>query len=313
MVKRDLLSLADVTPTEIEYILTLANDLKQRHRSGLAPRLLEGKTLALLFHKPSLRTRVSFEVGMHQLGGFTTYMHDQEIGIGVREPVKDLARVLSRYYDGIVLRTFGHDIVVELAQSASVPVINGLTDLMHPCQILSAMQALNEHFGQLKGLHVSYLGDGNNVANSWLIGAAQMGLALTVACPKTYRPDPAIVTQAQRIAQATGAMLDIIEDPMQAVEQADVVYSDVWTSMGQEDEAELRRQVFRPYQINAALMARAPGHAVVMHCLPAHRGEEITEEILESSRSLVFEEAENRLHTQKALLVFLLAPEHPLA
>jgi ornithine carbamoyltransferase len=309
MGKRDLLSLTDITPAEIEYILTLAKDLKQRHRSGLAPRFLEGKTLALLFHKPSLRTRTSFEVGMHQLGGFTTYMHDQEIGIGVREPVKDLARVLSRYYDGIVLRTFGHDIVAELAQAASVPVINGLTDLLHPCQILSAMQALNEHFGQLKGLHIAYLGDGNNVANSWLLGAAQMGLTLTIACPQAYRPEPTIVMQAQHIAETTGAILDIIEDPKQAVKGADVVYTDVWTSMGQEAEAESRRQIFRPYQINAALMAETPSHAVVMHCLPAHRGEEITEAVLESPRSLVFEEAENRLHAQKALLVFLLAPE----
>jgi ornithine carbamoyltransferase len=246
---------------------------------------------------------------MHQLGGFTTYMHDQEIGIGVREPVKDLARVLSRYYDGIVLRTFGHDIVAELAQAASVPVINGLTDLLHPCQILSAMQALSEHFGQLKGLHIAYLGDGNNVANSWLLGAAQMGLTLTIACPQAYRPEPTIVMQAQHIAETTGAILDIIEDPQQAVKGADVVYTDVWTSMGQEAEAESRRQIFRPYQINAALMAETPSHAVVMHCLPAHRGEEITEAVLESPRSLVFEEAENRLHAQKALLVFLLAPE----
>jgi ornithine carbamoyltransferase len=246
---------------------------------------------------------------MHQLGGFTTYIHDQEIGIGTREPVKDLARVLSRYYDGIVLRTFAHDIVVELAEYATVPVINGLTDLLHPCQILSAMLALREHFGRLKGLRIAYVGDGNNVANSWLLGAAQMGLALTIACPRGYQPDAGIRSQAEQIAEVTGAMLDIVEDPHQAVKGVDAVYTDVWTSMGQEDEAEARRRDFQAYQINDALMAEAPSHSVVMHCLPAHRGEEITDAVFESSRSLVFEEAENRLHAQKALLAFLMAPE----
>ena len=307
--KRDFLSLADVTPGEIEQILTLATELKQRHKSGLVPRFLEGQTLALLFHKPSLRTRTSFEIGMHQLGGFTTYMHDQEIGMGVREPMKDLGRVLSRYYDGIVIRTFDHERVVELAEAASIPVINGLTDLTHPCQILSAFQALNDHFGDLKGLHIAYVGDGNNMANSWLLGAAQMGLTLTIACPRSYQPDAGIVSQAQRIGESTGAVLDIVEDPKQAVKGVDAVYTDVWASMGQEDEADDRREVFRPYQVNAALLAETQRHTVVMHCLPAHRGEEITDEVFESPQSLVFEEAENRLHAQKALLVFLLAPE----
>ncbi len=310
--KRDLLSLADVTPAEIEHLLNLASELKQRQKTGLVPRFLEGKTLALLFHKQSLRTRTSFEVGMHQLGGFTTYIHDQEVGIGTREPVRDLARVLSRYYDGIVLRTFAHDIAVELAEYATVPVVNGLTDLLHPCQILSAMQALREHFGRLEGLHIAYVGDGNNMANSWLLGAAQMGLTLTIACPRTYQPDVDVVAQANRIAETTGAVLEIVEDPMQAVKGVDAVYTDVWASMGQEDEAEERRKVFRPYQINNALLAETPSHAVVMHCLPAHRGEEITEDVFESSRSIVFDEAENRLHAQKALLVFLMAPEQDL-
>lgn len=307
--KRDLLSLADVTPAEIEYLLTLANKLKVRQKTGLTPPFLEGKTLALLFHKPSLRTRTSFEVGMHQLGGFTTYIHDQEVGIGTREPVKDLARVLSRYYDGIVLRTFAHDIMVELAEYATVPVINGLTDLLHPCQILSAMLALREHFGRLKGLHIAYIGDGNNVANSWLLGAAQMGLSLTIACPRSYQPDPGVLSQAAQRAETTGAMLEIVEDPHQAVKGVDAVYTDVWASMGQEAEAEVRRRDFQAYQINEALMAETPSHAVVMHCLPAHRGEEITDAVFESARSLVFEEAENRLHAQKALLAFLMAPE----
>jgi ornithine carbamoyltransferase len=308
-VKRDLLSLADVTPAELEYLLTLANKMKARQKTGLMPPFLEGKTLALLFHKQSLRTRTSFEVGMHQLGGFTTYLHEQEIGIGTREPVKDLARVLSRYYDGIVLRTFAHDIVVELAAYATVPVINGLTDLLHPCQILSAMWALREHFGRLKGLHIAYVGDGNNVANSWLLGAAQMGLTLTIACPRAYQPNSDILSQAAKIAETTGAILEVVEDPHQAVKGVDAVYTDVWVSMGQEAEAEARRREFQAYQINEALMAEAPNHAVVMHCLPAHRGEEITDAVFESDRSIVFEEAENRLHAQKALLTFLMAPE----
>jgi ornithine carbamoyltransferase len=307
--KRDFLSLVDVTPEEIEHILTLASELKEERKRGVIRPLLAQKTLALLFHKPSLRTRTSFEVGMYQLGGFTTYMQEHEIGMGVREPVQDLGRVLSRYYDGIVIRTFAHNIVVELARAATIPVINGLTDLLHPCQILSALQALREHFGRLAGLHIAYIGDGNNMANSWLYGAAQMGLTLTIASPRAYGPDPTVMAQARRIAETTGAVLEVIEDPQQAVKGVDVIYTDVWTSMGQEAEAEARRAVFRPYQINEALLAETPSHAVVMHCLPAHRGEEITAEVFEGPRSLVFEEAENRLHAQKALLVFLLAAE----
>jgi ornithine carbamoyltransferase len=307
--KRDFLSLADVTPEEIKQILALAHELKQERQRGVFRPCLAQKTLALLFHKPSLRTRTSFEVGMYQLGGFTTYLQEHEIGIGVRESVQDLGRVLSRYYDGIVIRTFSHHLVVELAQAASIPVINGLTDLLHPCQILSALQALHEHFGRLAGLHVAYIGDGNNMANSWLFGAAQMGLTLTIACPRAYRPDPTVVAQARRIAETTGAVLEIVADPKQAVKGVDVVYTDVWASMGQEAEAEARRAVFRPYQVNAALLAETPSHTVVMHCLPAHRGEEITADVFEGPRSLVFEEAENRLHAQKALLIFLLAPE----
>lgn len=306
--KRDFLSLADVTPTEIDDLLSLAGELKQRQKSGDASRPLAGKTVALLFHKPSLRTRAAFEVGMVQLGGYATYLQHQDIKIGEREPIQDIARVLSRYYDGLVMRTFGHATIVDLAQAARIPVINGLTDLLHPCQILAALQTLQEHFNRLRDLHIAYVGDGNNVANSWLLGAAQMGLALTIACPRRYQPDATILQQAQQIAETTGAVLEIVDDPMQAVKNADALYTDVWASMGQEDEAAERREIFRPYQINAALLEEAPGHAVVMHCLPAHRGEEITADILESPRSLVFDEAENRMHVQKALLTFLLAP-----
>ena len=304
MVKRDLLTLADVTPDELEQMLTLATELKQRLKRGESTPLLAGKSLVLLFSKPSLRTRASFELGMAQLGGYTSCFQDPDIVMGLREPLKDLGRVLSRYYDGIVIRTFAHTSVEELAQAATVPVINGLTDMFHPCQILAALQTLREHFGELKGRRIAYVGDGNNMAHSWLLGAAQMGLTLTVACPRAYQPDVTVVRWARSIAETTGAVLDIVEDPKQGVKGADVVYTDVWTSMGQEQEAAVRREVFRSYQVNAALLAEAPSHAVVMHCLPAHRGEEITEDILESERSLAFEEAENRLHAQKALLVF---------
>jgi len=303
-VKRDLLTLRDVTPDEIHQMLTLARDLKQRYKRGEFTPLLAGKSLVLLFSKPSLRTRASFEVGMAQLGGHTTYFEDPDIVLGVREPLNDLGRVLSRYYDGIVIRTFAHDSVIELAQAATIPVINGLTDLFHPCQILAALQTLWEHFGDLKGRRVTYVGDGNNVAHSWLLGAAQMGLTLTIAAPPDYQPDPTVVQQAQHIAATTGARLTIVTDPQQAVQGADAIYTDVWTSMGQEQETATRQGIFRPYQINDALVAKAPRHAVVMHCLPAHRGEEITAEVFESDRSLVFDEAENRLHAQKALLVF---------
>ncbi|MGE3539418.1 MAG: ornithine carbamoyltransferase [Candidatus Tectimicrobiota bacterium] len=302
--KRDLLTLVDITPDVIEQLLTLAVDLKQRHKRGESTPLLAGKSLALLFSKPSLRTRASFEVGMTQLGGASTYIEDRDIVLGIREPLKDLGRVLSRYYDGIVIRTFDHAAVIELAHAATIPVINGLTDMFHPCQILAALQTLYEHFGSIKGRRIAYIGDGNNVAHSWMLGAAQMGLTLTLACPPAYQPDATVVQQARDIAAHTGAVLDIVEDPRQGVKGADAVYTDVWTSMGQEQEAAERRVVFQPYQINAALLAEAPPHAVVMHCLPAHRGEEIAEDVLESARSLVFEEAENRLHAQKALLVY---------
>jgi ornithine carbamoyltransferase len=303
-VKRDLLTLADVTPEELEQMLTLAIDLKQRHKRGESMPLLAGKSLVLLFSKPSLRTRASFELGMVQLGGHSTYIQDPDIVLGLREPLKDLGRVLARYYDAIAIRTFAHASIVELAQAATIPVINALTDAFHPCQILAALQTLREHFGDLQGRRIAYIGDGNNVAHSWLLGAAQMGLTLTIACPRAYQPEVAVVRRARALAETTGAVLDIVEDPKQGVKGADAIYTDVWTSMGREQEAATRHEVFRPYQINAALLAEAPSHAVVMHCLPAHRGEEITEDVFESERALVFEEAENRLHVQKALLIF---------
>lgn len=307
--KRDLLSLTDLTPAEIDELLSLAIDLKARRKRGDPTPLLAGKALAVYLEKPSLRTRASFEVGMIQLGGAVTTLRREEVGLGGRESAADVGRVLSRYYDVVVMRTFEHDDVTEVARHASVPVINGLTDLLHPCQILAALLTLREHFGSLSGLRVAYVGDGNNVANSWLLGAAQMGLRLTLACPPGYQPNAVIRTQAEGLARDTGAVLEVVEDPLQGVSGADAVYTDVWASMGQEDEAARRAEVFRPYQVGPELMAQAAAHAVVMHCLPAHRGEEITAEVLEGPRSLVFEEAENRLHAQKALLAFLVNPE----
>ena len=307
--KRDLLSLADLTPVEIDDVLSLALYLKARKRRGESTPMLAGKALAVYLEKPSLRTRASFEVGMTQLGGSVTTLRQEEVGLGARETAGDVGKVLSRYYDVVVMRTFEHGDVAEVARHASVPVVNGLTDLLHPCQILAALLTLREHFGSLKDLHVAYVGDGNNVANSWMLGAAQVGLRLTVACPPGYEPDADVREKAETLARNTGAELEIVEDPRQSVKGADVVYTDVWASMGQEAEAAHRAEVFRPYQVGTELMVRAAPHAVVMHCLPAHRGEEITAEVLEGPRSLVFEEAENRLHAQKALLAFLVNPE----
>ena len=230
--KRDLLTLADVTPEELEQMLTLAIDLKQRHKRGESMPLLAGKSLVLLFSKPSLRTRASFELGMVQLGGHSTYIQDPDIVLGLREPLKDLGRVLARYYDAIAIRTFAHASIVELAQAATIPVINALTDAFHPCQILAALQTLREHFGDLQGRRIAYIGDGNNVAHSWLLGAAQMGLTLTIACPRAYQPEVAVVRRARALAETTGAVLDIVEDPKQGVKGADAIYTDVWTSMG---------------------------------------------------------------------------------
>ena len=307
--KRDLLSLADLTPVEIDDVLSLALDLKARTKRGESTPVLAGKALAVYLEKPSLRTRTSFEVGMWQLGGAVSTLRQEEVGLGTREAPGDVGKVLSRYYDVVVMRTFEHGDVAEVARHATVPVVNGLTDLLHPCQILAALLTLREHFGSLKGLHVAYVGDGNNVANSWMLGAAQMGLRLTVACPPGFEPNPAIRKQAESLAKNTGAALEILEDPRQSVKGADAVYTDVWASMGQETEAVHRAEVFPPYQVGKELMAGAAPHAVAMHCLPAHRGEEITAEVLEGPRSLVFEEAENRLHAQKALLAFLVNPE----
>lgn len=304
--KRDLVSIRDLAREEIEAFFTLATDLKQRLKREEVHPLLPGKTLALIFEKPSLRTRVTFEVAMTQLGGHAIYLAPQDIRLGERETVEDGARNLSRWVDGIVARTFEHRLVEQLAQYATVPVINGLTDLLHPCQVLSDLFTLREKRDRLEGLRVAFIGDGNNVCNSWLYAAAKMGIHLTVACPRGYEPHRDVFAKARAEAEATQARLEIIHDPIRAATGADVVYTDVWASMGHEEQRAKRMRDFQSFQVNRALVKAAQKDALVMHCLPAHRGEEITDEVIEGPHSIVLDQAENRLHVQKAILVTLL-------
>ena len=260
----------------------------------------------MIFKKPSSRTRVSFEIGMFQMGGLALFLNDHDLGMGVRESVADIGRLFSRYLDGIVIRTFVHEEVAELARYATIPVINGLTDLHHPCQILADLLTIQEKFGRCEGVKLAWVGDGNNVANSWLQGAAKMGMHLALACPKGYWPPAELIRKHQEEAATYGGSVEIMEDPFQAVKGADVIYTDVWVSMGQEAERRWRLEVFQSYQVNQALLAAAKPTTLVMHCLPAHRGEEITAEVIDGPQSIVFDHAENRLHTQKAVLQFLL-------
>lgn len=308
--KRDFISLHDWSPAEIAALLRQAADLKAKQKAGVPHALLPGKTLALIFEKPSLRTRVTFEAGMTQLGGHAIYLAHQDIRLGERETVADVARNLCRWVDGIVARTFRHEVVVELAEHASVPVINGLTDLLHPCEILGDLLTIQEKRGSLAGCRVAFIGDGNNVANSWCTGAAKTGVHLTIACPRGYEPEPGILHQAREDAKRTEARIQVVHEAAAAARGADVLYTDVWTSMGQEEERAKRVKVFQPFQVNRALVELARPDVLVMHCLPAHRGEEITDEVVDGPHSVVFDEAENRLHAQKALLVTLLG-DHP--
>ncbi|MCS6860313.1 MAG: ornithine carbamoyltransferase [Abditibacteriales bacterium] len=306
MTIKHLTSINDLSPADAVAVLNLAERLKAELKGGIPHPLLRGKTLALIFEKPSLRTRTTFDVGMYQLGGYTVYMGHSDIGPGTRETVPDIARNLSRWVDGIVTRTFAHSTVVELAQHATVPVINGLCDEEHPCQALADMLTLREHKGGLQGKHLAYVGDGNNVAHSLMLLGAKLGVNVTVATPAGYEPMPQYVETAQRDAAQTGAFIRVIRSPEEAVATADAIYTDTWTSMGRESEAEQRRQVFPPYQVNARLLRYAKADAIVMHCLPAHRGEEITDDVMDGPRSVVFDQAENRLHVQKAVLVWLM-------
>lgn len=301
--KKDFLGILDLSEQEIRDLLADAARLKERRASGLSERSLGGRTLVMLFSKPSLRTRVSFEVGMAELGGYALYVEDKEIGMGKREAIEDIARVLSRYAHAIMIRTFGHDIAEGLARHATVPVINGLTDFLHPCQILADLLTVKERLGRLDGVRVAFLGDGNNVANSWIEAAVRLPIRLVVGVPEGFEPDRGLLDLAARSGRGEAR---VVHDPKEAVRGADVVYTDVWASMGQEAEAERKARAMRPFQVNGALLAAAaPGH-VVLHCLPAHRGEEIAHEVIEGPASAVFDEAENRLHVQKALLVRLL-------
>jgi ornithine carbamoyltransferase len=302
---KDFVTLADWPAEELRALLERARELKDLSRRGRRPQTLEGRTLAMFFEKPSLRTHVTFEAGMTQLGGHAILLRPEQVGIGSRETPADVARNLSRWVDGLLARTFSHALVEELAREASIPVINGLTDLLHPCQVMADLQTIAEHC-PLEQAVVAYVGDGNNVVNSWLLGAALLGLELRVATPATHRPDEGVRKAASELAARSGARLAWSEDPLEAVRGARFVYTDVWTSMGQEAERDERRRLFARYQVNARLLREAP-EAFVMHCLPAHRGEEITDEVLDGPRSIVLDQAENRLHSQKAILERLLA------
>jgi len=297
-----LLAVHDLTHDEILSIFREAAALKAMRRRALPPQRLSGKTLGLFFEKPSTRTRVSFETGMNQLGGQSLFLSVADIQMRRGETVADTARVLSRYLDGLVIRAYEHPAVEEWACNATIPVINGLTDLHHPCQVLSDLFTIREKKRRWKGIKIAYVGDGNNVANSLIEGAAIMGMTISVACPSGYEPDASIVEWARAKAERTKASIEILRDPYVAVKGADVLYTDVWTSMGQEKEQARRVQVLTSYQLNGKLVAAAHPDAIVMHCLPAHYGEEVTEEILHGPRSAAWDEAENRLHAQKALL-----------
>ncbi len=302
--KKDLISIKDLTPVEIEDIFNLTDELKKD--KAVFNKALAGKTMALIFQKPSNRTRVSFEVGMYQLGGNSIYLGPDEINLGVREAVKDVAATLSRYVDGIVLRTFEHKNVLEMSQYASISVINGLSDFSHPCQALADLYTIKEKLGNFKGVTLTYVGDGNNVCNSLLYASAKVGLNMNVGAPKGYEPDKSVLKEAQALAKTKNGSINMFNNPTEAGKGADVIYTDVWASMGQEKEAAIRKKIFKGYQINKDLIKLANKDALIMHCLPAHRGDEITDEVIDSKNSVVFDQAENRMHVQKAILIKLL-------
>jgi len=304
---RDLISIADLSAGDIEEILALAAKLKSDRKAGRDHPLLRGKSLAMIFEKPSLRTRVTFEVGMQQLGGHAVYLAPGDIRMGERESVADVARNLERWVDGIMARTFAHDTVAGLAEYATIPVINGLSDLEHPCQALADFLTIREHKGELQGLKMTFVGDGNNVAHSLVLLAAKVGVDFTLACPEGFEADAGVWELAGRLAADSGASLEVVADPAEGVRNADVVYTDVWVSMGQEEETAKRMEVFRSFQVDSRLLGNAKRDAIVLHCLPAHRGLEIADEVIDGRQSVVLDEAENRLHAQKAALTLLMA------
>jgi len=301
---RDLISIQDFSPDELACALELASAMKARPADFRGS--LSGKQIVLFFEKPSLRTRLTFEAGINSLGGTSFFVDQTQSRLGAREPLCDVAHNLERWIDGIVLRTFSHETVTTLARHAGIPVINALSDLEHPCQAMADMLTLQEHFGELRGMHLAYIGDGNNVAHSLMLAAASLGTSITVGTPKGYEPDAAITDVARFLANISGASVRVTNDPVEAVAGADAVYTDVWASMGQEGEAADRLKIFAPFQVNQKLFSHAAKHAVFMHCLPAHRGDEVAASVIDSPRSVVFDQAENRLHIQKSILVLLL-------
>lgn len=302
---KHLLKLLDLSTEEIIDILNLADQLKYEQKHGIPHNILKGQTLGMIFQKSSTRTRVSFETGMYQLGGQALFLSSRDLQIGRGEPVQDTARVLSRYLSGIMIRTFEQKEVEDLAAYGSIPIINGLTDYCHPCQVLADLQTVREYKNKLDGLKFCYIGDGNNMANSLTVGALKVGMSVSLGCPEGYYPDQTVIDFAKQYP----GKFQILNDPVQAAADADVLYTDVWASMGQEDEAAKRRLVFKGYQINDDVMASAKSDAMVMHCLPAHREEEITAKVFEEHANEIFDEAENRLHAQKAVMVRLMAPD----
>lgn len=303
---RDFLSIHDYSPEEVLYILEVALKLKAMQKAGEPHPFLGGKTLGMIFQKPSTRTRVSFEVGMYQLGGHALFLSPADLQIGRGETIKDTALTLSRYLDGIMIRTYGHDEVMELAKHATIPIINGLTDLLHPCQVMGDMMTILEHKRTLKGIKLAFVGDGNNMAHSLLFGGARTGMDVVVACPQGFEPDQEIIQTAKRDALETGARLEVVFDPREAVHDADVIYTDVWSSMGQEKEAKEKEKNFVDYQVNHQMLRLAKPDVMVMHCLPAKRGREITDEVIDGPHSVVWDEAENRLHMQKAVMALVM-------
>jgi ornithine carbamoyltransferase len=302
-VKKDFISIADYSLSELEGIFDITRELKEKTKRREEHHLCKGLTMSMIFAKPSARTRISFETGMYQLGGYALYLSPNDIGIGKREAVKDIAQVISRYNDVIMARLFEHIHMEVLAKHATVPVINGLTDYNHPCQIMADIFTVMEHRKNLKDIKIVYIGDGNNVANSWINLASKMPMHLVLCSPSGYEPDKKTLENARK---AGISEVQLVTDPKAAVKDADVVYTDVWASMGMEAEARARRKVFLPYQVNSELMAHAGKNALVMHCLPAHRGDEITDDVIDGPQSIVFDEAENRMHVQKAIIVKLL-------
>lgn len=303
---KHLISINDLSLEEIEQIFSLSEKLKRQQKEGVQHHLLKGKTLGMIFTKSSTRTRVSFEVGMYQLGGYSLFLSANDIQLGRGETIYDTAQVLSRYLDGIMIRTFKHSDVEELAQFGTIPVVNGLTDLMHPCQILADLFTVYEQKGALKGLKMAYVGDGNNVANSLLHGCSKVGMNISVATPKGYECDKEMAAEAFEAAKLSGSEINLTEDPFEAVKNADVIYTDTWVSMGQESEKEQRKKIFMPFQVNTELFSKAKDDAIFLHCLPAYRGLEVTDEIIDGPQSVIFDEAENRMHVQKAVLAILM-------